>query len=226
MYHVCINKLLFFFAKLFCASELHKELHAELLGDKYLENFCCVPIVVWVQWPHPCSELGRCTCEPFCAQLGRWLKKGRWTKLPSVSTCRPNNQCWAFRELTAHTWRKPALHSSQGKPVSLIHHRKRKRKHFSHKWSGKLLCLGFLFSVSSDHKWFRQTARTQQGLGDRLASRSSGHLAWCPGTQPGQHPFSPKLQKDWLTPIPSRIQFSEPQQSDPPDVYSVAGMHL
>lgn len=182
---------------------------------------------VWLQWLHSCSAQGRGAREPLCAQPGRWLKKeGVEQKLPSVSSCWPNNQCWAFLELTAHTWRKTALHPSQGKPVSLIHHRKRKRKHFSRKWSGKCLCLGCLFSVSSDHKWFRHRARAQQGLSDRLASRSSEHLAWCLETQPGQHSFSPKLQYDWLTHIPSRIPSSEPRQSDPPNASPTAGMHL
>lgn len=151
-----------------------------ILNSWKIEYFCCVP--TWVHCLATMASLllwaGKGAYEPFCAQPGRWLRKERGEqRLPPVSTCWPNNQCWAFLELTAYTWRKTALHPSQGKPVSLIHHRKRKRKHFPHQWSGKLLCLGFLFSVSSDHKWFRQTARTQQGLSDRLASRSSGHLA-------------------------------------------------
>lgn len=178
----------------------------------------------------------RCTWASLFPAWKMTKERGRRTKLPSVSTCWPSNQCWAFLELTAHTRRKTVFHLSQGKPVSLIHHRKRKRKHFSRKWSGKCLCLGCLFSVSSDHKWFRHRARThkwfrhraraQHGLSDRLGSRSSGRLAWCLETQPGQDPYSLRLQYDWLTHIPSRIPSSEPQQSDPPDASSIAGMHL
>lgn len=80
---------------------------------------------------------------------------------------------------------------------------------------------GIPFSVSSDHKWFRQTLGTQQSQQEQQTSSS------VPRTL-NQASTSPPLNRTGIDrpTYPAGSQLSEPQWSGSPDVYSTVGIHL